>query len=131
MFVANDQVDRRAAPMLASKAMNRRVCSNAGLGVNLLHISKSGFGEPLVPAARERKRIAAPVDRRSVEALLSFWLVANRRTFPHTRGLVPYQTLFIVGQGRFGPFAGPDTVRPIRRTNGGKAGEAPGTAFQT
>src|SRR5437667_10541680 len=75
--------------------------------------------------------VAALDAPRSVEALLSFGLVARRRTFAETLGLIPHQPLVIVRQGRFGDFTGTGAVRPVRRAYGGEAGIAPGAAVQT
>src|SRR5690349_17609771 len=103
--------------------MNRRVRFAARLGVN--------FGEPLLPTARESGSGTVSVARQSVEALLSFRLVAHCSTFPHTPGFVPHQALVIVGERRFGVFAGSNTVSPIGRADSGKTGEASGSSLQT
>src|SRR6266568_3681325 len=69
-----------------------------------------------------RMRAVAALDApRSVEALLSFGLVARRRTFAETLGLIPHQPLVIVRQRRFGDFTGTGAVRPVRRAYGGEA----------
>src|SRR5437879_10442666 len=60
--------------------------------------------------------VAALDAPRSVEALLSFGLVARRRTFSETLGLIPHQPLVIVRQRRFGDFTGTGAVRPVRRS---------------
>src|SRR6185369_8744882 len=59
---------------------------------------------------------------RSVEALLSFRLVARRGAFAYALGLIPHQSPFIVGQRGFWGFTRAYAVRPVRGTNGGKAG---------
>jgi hypothetical protein len=64
---------------------------------------------------------------KSVEALLSLGLVASRGTFPHALDLVSNKALFVVRQGCFGDFTRASAVRPVRRTNGGKAREATAT----